>query len=259
MRLKGKVAIVTGASRGIGEMCARIFVREGACVVLADVNVDRGCELADELGEKAIFLPLDVANESQWSAVVSGTLERFGGLDTLVNNAGIYATAPIMETSPAMFEKMFRVNQLGPFLGMRAVIPALQARGGGAILNLSSTSGFKGNQFSIAYGSTKWAVRGMSKVAAVELGEYGIRVCSIHPGLIDTPMNQEHMGADRIAAGGAATPLGRHGRPEEIAEVIAFLASDAASYVTGSEVAVDGAVSAGTLRPRFTSGTQHGE
>ncbi len=251
MRLKDKSAIITGASRGIGEAAARIFVREGARVTIADIDQDRGQALAAELGEAATFHKLDVANPADWQALVAATTECFGGIDALVNNAGIYKTAPIVETSPEMFEQMFRINQLGPFLGMQAVIPAMQKRGGGVILNLSSTSGLKGNQFSIAYGSTKWAVRGMSKIAAVELGEYNIRVNSIHPGLIDTPMNQEHMGNDRIVSGGEATPLRRHGEASEIAEVLAFLCSDAASYCSGGEYTVDGAVSAGTLRVRF--------
>lgn len=252
MRLKDKVAIITGASRGIGEASARLFVAEGARVVIADIRVESGEALARELGEGALFVALDVTDAAQWEAAVAATVDRFGGLDVLVNNAGIYATSPIVETSVEMFERIFRVNQLGPFLGMRTAIPAMQKRGGGSIVNVSSTSGLKGNQYSIAYGGTKWAVRGMSKVAAVELGEFGIRVNSVHPGLIDTPMNQEQMGSERITKGGEATPLRRHGRPEEIAEMIAFLASDAGSYCSGGEYAVDGAMTAGTLRPRFT-------
>jgi 3alpha(or 20beta)-hydroxysteroid dehydrogenase len=252
MRLKEKVVFVTGGGRGIGEATAKFVVRDGGSVVIADINEAAGQRLAKELGAAAMFVPLDVSDASQWARAVAEVAGKWGGIDALVNSAGIYMTAPIEETTTELFEKMFRINQLGPFLGIRAVIPTLRARGGGSIINVSSTSGLKGNQYSIAYGSTKWALRGMSKIAAVELGAFGIRVMSIHPGLIDNPMNHEHMGAERIAKGAAAVPLGRPGKSEEIAEMIVFLASDAASYCSGGEYTVDGAASAGTLRPRFT-------
>lgn len=251
MRLSSKVAIITGGSRGIGEAAARLFVQEGAKIVIGDIREEAGRALAEELGEDARFERLDVTSAEDWQRVVETTVASLGGIDALINSAGIYETCPILETSQELFEQTFRINQLGPFLGIRAVTPAMQARGGGAIVNLSSTSGLRGNQYSIAYGSTKWAVRGMSKIAAVELGEHNIRVTSVHPGLIDTPMNQEHMGNERIISRGRATPLGRHGQPGEVAEMLAFLVSDAASYCSGGEYTVDGAYSAGVMRDRF--------
>ncbi|MGE0384774.1 MAG: SDR family NAD(P)-dependent oxidoreductase [Gammaproteobacteria bacterium] len=248
--LAGKVALITGAARGIGAATAALFAREGARVMIADVNDVAGAQAAAGLPGCA-YRHHDVADESSWQATVDATLQAFGRLDVLVNNAGIYRTAPIEETSVELFTRTFQVNQLGVFLGMRAVLPAMKAQGG-SIVNLSSTSGFTGNQYSVAYGGTKWAVRGMTKIAAVEFGRYGIRVNSVHPGLVDTPMNHEEMGHDVIAAGNKRIPLGRVGVAEDIARVILFLASDQAGYVSGGEFAVDGAASAGVMRPRFT-------
>lgn len=250
--LKGKVALVTGAARGIGAATAELFAAEGARVMVADLNETAGKALAASIANAA-FVRLDVSDEKSWQAAVKATVDQFGQLDVLVNNAGIYTTSPIEDTPTDIFVRIFQVNQLGPFLGMRTVIPAMKANKvmGGSIVNLSSTSGFKGNQNSVAYGGTKWAVRGMTKVAAVELGQYGIRVNSVHPGLIDTPMNQEQMGDAVIKSSGQATPMGREGSAKEVAQLILFLASDAASYCSGGEYAVDGAVSAGTLRKKF--------
>jgi len=243
--LGGKVAIVTGASRGIGKEIARAFVRSGAKVVLADLRETEGAALADELGDAAVFAPLDVAEAAQWESVVALALTEFRKLDILVNNAGIFFLQTIEETTPEMFEAMFRVNQLGSFLGMRAVIPALRTNGGGVIVNVSSTSGLVGHPRSIAYGATKWAVRGMSRIGASELGEFGIRVVSVHPGVTDTPMNQEALGPAMIQAAGAANPLSRPARAEEIAGFVTYLASDAAGLCTGAEYVIDGGSTAG--------------
>lgn len=249
--LAGKIAFVTGASRGIGAAVVRRFAQAGATLVLADMREGDGSALAATL-PNALFIAMDVGDEDGWTRAVESATKRFGGVDVLVNSAGIFQTAPIEDTSLAMYERIVRVNQVGTFLGMRSVLPAMQGRGG-AIVNLSSTSGLRGNQNSVAYGASKWAVRGMSKIAAVELGRHGIRVNSVHPGLIDTPMNHEEMGVERIQAVGASVPLGRAGHADEVAELVLFLASDAASYITGGEFAVDGGMSAGVLRQRFTA------
>lgn len=248
---EGKVALVTGGARGIGEAVTRQLAAQGAAVVIADLLATEGAALAREL-PGAMFLPLDVGSENEWAGAVEAIVARHGRIDILVASAGIYRTAPIEETSLAMYERMVRVNQVGVFLGMQAVLPAMRERGG-SIVNVSSTSGLRGNQNSIAYGATKWAVRGMSKVAAVELGGHGIRVNSVHPGLIDTPMSQDEIGPERIQAAGATLPLMRPGRPQEVAAVVCFLASDAAAYVTGAEYVVDGGSTAGVLRPRFAA------
>lgn len=251
MELRGKVALVTGAARGIGEAVARQMAAAGASVVVADVREPQGLALAGELDD-SLFVNLDVGEEAAWARAVALAHSRFGRIDVLVNSAGIYRTAPIAETSLEMFERIVRVNQTGVFLGMRAVLPFMKARGG-SIVNISSTSGLRGNQNSVAYGASKWAVRGMSKIAAIEFGQFGIRVNSVHPGLIDTPMNHEEMGHDRIRETGVSVPLGRAGRADEVARVVTFLASDAAGYVSGGEYTVDGAMSAGVLRSRFAA------
>jgi 3alpha(or 20beta)-hydroxysteroid dehydrogenase len=251
--LRDKVTFVTGAARGIGAAVARLFADAGASVVLADQREADGAALAATL-PVSLFVPLDVGDEASWMRAVEAAVARFGRIDVLVNSAGIFYTAPIEDTSLELYERIIRINQVGVFLGMRSVLPAMQQQGG-SIVNISSTSGLRGNQNSIAYGASKWAVRGMSKVAAVEFGRFGIRVNSVHPGLIDTPMNQEEMGAERIRSVGESVPLRRAGRAEDVANLVLYLASDAAAYVSGGEYTVDGGMSAGVLRPRFTART----
>ena len=236
-RLDGKVAIITGAAGGQGEAEARLFVAEGARVVLTDIQ-EKGSEVADQLGANAIFLAHDVSNASAWAMVVAETLKRFEKIDVLVNNAGIFRPKPLLETTASDMEDHFRVNQLGVFFGMQAVLkPMLQAKSG-SIVNIASVSGIRNLPGQFAYAATKWAVRGMSGCAAAELGRDGIRVNTVHPGLIDTPMLALNT-PDANARYARAVPLGRIADAREVAEVVAFLASDAAGYVTGADIAVD--------------------
>ena len=244
-RLEGKVALISGAARGMGEQTARIFVREGASVVLGDILPDVKA-VAESLGDKAIGLTLDVTQAQSWrDAVVAGE-ERFGKIDVLVNNAGILVMDELAKTTDETFKRIFDVNAFGPFLGMREVAPAIERAGGGAIVNLSSVEGLGGNRFLIAYSGSKFAVRGMTKSAAIELARKGIRVNSVHPGGIDTPMVQAFLPGDEDRKNfiGKQAPMRRMGKPEEIAEAVAFLASDAASYITGAELAIDGGATA---------------
>lgn len=240
--LTGKVAIVTGAASGQGAAEARRMAEEGACVTLADVQ--SGSALAAELGaERAQFLALDVRSCENWTRVVEQTLARFGRLDILVNNAAVFHLATFEQTTDEIFDSIFEVNQRGAFYGMRAVLPALRQAGGGCILNISSTCGLRAVPGMWAYGSSKWAIRGMSRHAALELAPHNIRVNCVFPGTIDTPM----LGAlPQEARAGLATlvPIGRLGTPEEVANVVCFLASDQARYVTGAEIGVDGAMGA---------------
>ena len=243
-RLDGKVAIITGAARGQGEAEARAFAQAGAQVVLTDLLVDRGKKVADEIGGAARFVEHDVAEETSWAAAVDTAVREFGRLDVLVNNAAIWRTAPIEEQTLEGFEELVRINLYGVFLGIKAVVPHLRAAGGGSIVNISSAAGLQGIPRHAAYGATKWAVRGMTKTAAVELGRDNIRVNSVHPGVIDTEMIAS-VRVTRGAGAHPAVPMQRVAGPEEVAAVVLFLASDAASYVTGAEYAVDGGLTAG--------------
>lgn len=242
-RLQDKVAIITGAASGMGAADARLFVREGAKVVLTDLNVEAGNALAEELGDDALFLEHNVASEEGWDEVVSKTLETFGRIDVLVNNAGILISKRIVDTTLEDFHKIMRVNVDGVFLGMRAVVPTMKQQRSGVIINMSSAAGMVGQVLTVAYSGSKFAVRGMTKAAAMDLGVHGIRVVSVHPGSIATPMTA-YAG---VVAGSPLplAPLNRNGAPEEVAEVVAFAASDAASYVTGSELLVDGGLTIG--------------
>ena len=239
-RLDGKVSLITGGSRGQGAAEARLFHGEGARVWIADVLDDDGRALAEELGIQ--YRHLDVRDEKQWRAVVEEIVAAEGQLHVLINNAGIFRSNRLVETPTEEFELVMDINCTGVFLGMRTVAPHLIAAGGGSIVNISSLAGLRAATGSIAYGASKWAVRGMTKTAAVELARRGVRVNSIHPGLIETPMAHElPQGTERLIR---RTPLGRSAEAEEVANMALFLASDESSYSTGSEFIIDGGLNA---------------
>jgi 3alpha(or 20beta)-hydroxysteroid dehydrogenase len=239
-QLDGKVAIITGAARGQGAAAARLFVEEGARVVIADVNDEAGKELASDLGDAAYYRHLDVSAEDEWSTVVGEAVEALGGLHVLVNNAGVLHFSAVADTTLADYERVVRTNQFGCFLGIRAAARVMRA--GGSIVNLSSVEGLAGMPYTIAYAASKFAIRGMTKVAALELGPKGIRVNSVHPGMIDTKMVQDAIGGHEIDVSPVTKKLAiqRQGRPEEIAQLVLFLASDRSSYSTGAEFVADG-------------------
>ncbi len=244
-RLDGKVALISGGARGQGEAEARRFVAEGARVVVGDVLEAECRAVADSLGDAARAVRLDVTQEADWAQAVQTALEAFGRLDALVNNAGIVKTGFLEHTSLADYRAVIDVNQVGVFLGMRAVVAAMRDSGGGSIINISSNAGMEGVQGVIGYVASKWAIRGMTKTAALELGRYGIRVNSVHPGGVATPMiaSDDFDAIDQDAVF-AAQPIPRVGQPE-IASLVLFLASDESSYSTGSEFVADGGGLAG--------------
>lgn len=245
-RLEGRVALVSGAARGMGAAEARLFVAEGARVVLGDVLDEPGEKVASELGEAAVYRHLDVTSEASWQEAVARAQERFGQLNVLVNNAGILRFNALERTSLEEYEAVVRVNQTGCFLGMKSAAGALRDAGGGAIVNISSVAGMQGVAGAISYTASKYAVRGMTKVAALELGRDNIRVNSVHPGGVDTPMvRRDDMPPGAMEDAQYDYPIPRMGRPEEIAELVLWLASDASSYCTGSEFVVDGGLTAG--------------
>ena len=245
-RLEGRVILISGASRGQGEAEARLFAAEGACLVLGDVLEDLGDQVARSLAAHATFVKLDVSCETDWSRAVDTAIDRFGKLDGLINNAGVRATSkPLTEYSLAEYRSVIDVNQVGVFLGMRAAAPAITRAGGGTIVNVSSVAGMTGVAGSIAYTASKWAVRGMTKTAALELGPHGIRVNSIHPGGIDTPMIADLLAARPRATGGSRYGASRMGTAEEIATIALFLSNDESSMCTGSEFVADDGYLAG--------------
>ena len=237
-RFTDRLFLISGGARGLGEAQARQLVAEGGSVVIADVLVEQGRQLAAELGSACNFVPLDVTSEAQWGAAVAAA-ERFGPLHGLVNNAGIYTPMPLVDTDTAQFERHTRINQLGTFLGMRAVVAAFERTGGGVIVNMSSTVGLRSAPNAIAYTASKWAVRGMTKAAALELADRHIRVNSVHPGPIDTDMLNVRTREENLRRV-QQVPMKRLGTREEIARLVLFLLSDDSLYMTGSEVAMDG-------------------
>ena len=244
--LEGTVAIITGAARGQGAAAARLFVAEGARVVIGDVLDDVGKEFADSLGEAAIYRHLDVSSEDDWRAAVDETVQTLGGVDVLVNNAGILRFAALPDMPLEDYLRIVNINQVGTFLGMKTVAKPMIAAGRGSIVNISSIEGLAGMPYLTAYTSTKFAIRGMTKVAALELGPLGIRVNSVHPGMIETDMVKDAAGGHEVDLSPAAKriPLRRMGQSADIAEVVLFLASDRSSYVTGAELAADGGATA---------------
>lgn len=242
-----KVAIVTGGARGIGAATVRLLAERGAKVIIGDLLEAEGEAMAAELGERATFQKMDVSVQQDWANVVR-VADEWGQLAVLVNNAGVLLQATVVDTTEEQFTACFRVNQLGVFLGMRAVFPSLKQAGGGSIINVSSIDGLLSMNSLVAYSAAKWAVRGMTKAAAIEMGKYGIRVNSVHPGGIYTQMHA----SDLISVEEAGqfyqdSALPRVGMPEEIARMIAFLASDEASFSTGAEFIADGGTSAGKV------------
>jgi len=241
-RLDGKVALVSGGSRGMGAATVRQFHAEGASVVAADVLDDDGKALADHLGDRVRFVHLDVTSEEQWQVAVEQTEREFGKLDVLVNNAGILKFNAIADTPLDEFRQVVDVNLVGVFLGMKAGIPALKRAGGGSIVNLSSTEGLGATVFCGAYTASKFGVRGITKVAALEYGGDGIRCNSVHPGGIDTPMTRAVMDETGRKYVASKVPLKRMGTAEDVANVVTFLASDESAYCNGGEFVVDGGV-----------------
>jgi 3alpha(or 20beta)-hydroxysteroid dehydrogenase len=243
-RLAGKIAIVTGGAQGQGAEIARQFVAQGAKVAIADVADDLGQPLADELGDSAFFRHHDVSDEDSWTALVAEVEERYGPVNVLANNAGILRFGEIEKMTKDEYLALVHVNQLGTFLGMRAVARTMRKNGGGSIINSSSVEGLAGMASLTGYVATKWAIRGMTKAAAMELGPKQIRVNSIHPGMIDTPMTRPHGGDAAMEFGASRVPLRRVGYPTDIAPLYVFLASDESSYINGAEIAIDGGVTA---------------
>ena len=245
-RLDGKVALITGAARGQGEAEARRFVAEGARVVLGDVLDDEGRRVAESLGERAVWMRHDVSSEASWTAFVDTAKRRFGRLDVLINNAGILGIAPIASITLEQYMRVINVNQVGCLLGMRAVIPAMAEAGGGSIINVASTAGLEGVAGLVGYVSSKFAIRGMTKTAALELGRLGIRVNAICPGGMDTPMGRgddfEKVDTRNVFA---SLPIARIGQPDEVANLAVFLASNESSYCTGADFVIDGGMLAG--------------
>ena len=250
VRLPGKIAIITGAAQGIGETTARRFAQEGAKVVIADIQEKEGEAVAQgirEEGGEALFVKLDVTSEEQWEQAVQTTIEKYGKLDILVNNAGTtYQGKDLEETSLDLWNNIMAINGTGVFLGTRAGVRAMKAGGGGAIVNISSIAGIIGSTSSnIAYPASKGAVRLLTKWMAVRTGKDGIRVNSVHPGIIETPLTRYRLtDKEWVARSMPRYPLGRPGQPEEIANGILFLASDEASFVTGTELIIDGGYTA---------------
>lgn len=239
-QLDGKVALITGGARGQGAAEAERFVAEGATVYITDVRVEEGQATAERLGEAVIFLQHDVTSESDWVAVLAGVIEAEGRIDVLVNNAGIFKIAGALDTSLDDWNQMIAINQTGVFLGIRECGRIMTTQGSGSIINISSVAGLGGVRAAHAYAASKWAVRGMTKSAALEFSRSGVRVNSVHPGIIETDMMHEA----GIADPSAAIPVGRTGTADEVANVVLFLASDESSYCTGHEFVVDGAMKA---------------
>lgn len=249
-RLAGKVALVTGAASGIGEAIARSFTSHGATVVVSDIRTEPGEAVAFDIGDAASFLHLDVCDPSSWEAAIATMMERFGGVDILVNNAGGGAGGGIERESIEDHRRIVELNITGVWVGMKTAVPAMTKRGGGSIINISSIDGLVGVEGLSTYVGTKFAVTGMTRSLALELGPRGIRVNSIHPGIIETPMvkNTPPRSMERLRNAVARQPIARMGRPEEIANAAVFFASDESSFCTGASLVVDGGHIAGPYR-----------
>ncbi|TFD29049.1 glucose 1-dehydrogenase [Cryobacterium cryoconiti] len=238
-RVQGKVALISGGARGMGASHARRLLSEGAQVVIGDLLDDEGAALAAELGENARYVHLNVTEEADWTQAVTFTVETFGGLDVLVNNAGIASAAPIENFPIDVWTRTLEINLTGTFLGMRAAIPALSRRGGGSIVNVSSVEGLLGSAGLHAYVASKFGVRGITKSVALDVAPLGIRVNSIHPGFIETAMTKS------LDVNMVEIPLRRGAKPEEVSSLVLYLASDESSYSTGAEFVIDGGLTIG--------------
>ena len=249
-RLENKVALVTGGARGLGAAAVRMMVKEGARVVFGDVLDAEGEALQEELGDSAVFVHMDVTEQSDWNAAIERA-EKFGPLNVLVNNAAVVHMAALSETTDEDYMRVFKINQFGTFIGIRSVIKPMKRAGSGSIINVSSIDGLHSAAGLSAYSSTKWAVRGLTKNAAIELGQYGIRVNSVHPGGMYTAMGGSEFASveDLNESTYSRFPIPRVGMPEEVAQLILFLATDEASYSTGSEFVADGGWFTGMRNP----------
>ncbi len=244
MRLQNKVALISGGAKGMGAVEAKLFAKEGAKVVIGDVLETEGKQIEGEInktGGECLFVPLDVTDENQWNEAVAATVRRFGKLDILINNAGIFRTSPVEETSSTEWDQVMDINAKGVFLGAKAAIPAMREAGGGSIINLSSVAGLVGAAYSSAYSASKGAVRLFTKSTAIQYATDGVRCNSIHPGVIQTDMTKEAIADSQFKAQRLdPTPLARLGQPEDVAYGALYLASDESSFVTGAELVIDG-------------------
>ena len=241
-RLQDKVIIITGAAQGMGATHARLCIEAGAKVVLTDINAEKGQALATELGSNALFIQHDVTSEQDWTEVVNKAEAQFGPVNVLVNNAGITMAKSILDVSLDEYRRIIDINQVSVFLGMKAVIPSMQKSQQGSIINISSINGLVGG--AIGYTDSKFAVRGMTKAAALACAPYGIRVNSVHPGVIATPMVMQPDTKAAVEAFAKSIPLKRVAQPEEVSNMVIFLASDDSSYSTGAEFIIDGGLTA---------------
>jgi 3alpha(or 20beta)-hydroxysteroid dehydrogenase len=244
-RVDGKVALISGGAQGMGEAHARMLVAEGAKVVLGDILDDKGKELAEDIGDAARYVHLDVTQPDDWKAAVSTAIDAYGKLNVLVNNAGTVALGPLKSHDLKKWQQVLDVILTGTFLGIQAVIDPMIEAGGGSIINVSSIEGLRGAAWVHGYVASKWGVRGLTKSAALELAPQNIRVNSIHPGFIRTPMTK-HLPDDMVKA-----PLGRAGKPEEVSTFVVFLASDESSFSTASEYVMDGGLVADVPHKEF--------
>lgn len=241
-RLMDKVAIVTGGARGMGESHVRRFVEEGAKVVFTDIDEEVGEKLSSELGDNTLFVKHDVTDEAGWQEVVEKTEAAFGPVNVLVNNAGISMSKSIFDMSVEDYKKIIDINQVSVFLGIKAVLPSMQKAEGGSIVNISSMNGIVGG--AVGYTDSKFAVRGLTKAAALQVGHLGIRVNSVHPGVIETPMVTEGDAVEQIKEFSKHIPMRRMAQSEEVTNMVLFLASSESSYSTGSEFIIDGGLTA---------------
>ena len=244
MRLENKVALISGGARGMGAVEAKLFAEEGAKVIIGDMLEDEGRKIEAEINEaggECVFVSLDVSDEDAWKRAVNEAVSRYGKLDILVNNAGIYRAHNVEDTSADEWDQVMGINAKGVFLGTKFAIPAMRNAGGGSIVNISSVAGLVGSKLTSAYNASKGAVRLLTKSTAIQYASEGIRANSVHPGTIETPMTEGFLADDAMRKDRMdRTPIGRLGKPEDVAYGALFLASDEASFMTGSELIIDG-------------------